>query len=198
MDSAKHIANLRQTVSNIDSTDTLTFTHTWFMNRTDTSMKETAKDWQICRQQKIKWICVLQCIESNLIESVQAEFFHCSVHDLDQVQQLGMASTHFHPQKGPARDDRHFHLISFFTVHQIPYEKNTSVPDILWQQPTKQFLPLVLIWCQMFSGLIVPVVPNFDTGWYCCFQYHPFGTWVLRCQNSSGQLSHNYSSSFFN
>ncbi len=40
---------------------------------------------------------------NDLVESVQAKLCHCSVHRLDQVQQLSVPRTHLHPQKCPAR-----------------------------------------------------------------------------------------------
>lgn len=45
-------------------------------------------------------------INSNLVESFQAEFSHCFVHDFDQIEQLGMASTHLHSEKCSANYKR--------------------------------------------------------------------------------------------
>lgn len=59
---------------------------------------------QLC--QRIQNVRFSRFIDSDLIESFQEEFSHCSVHDVDQVQQLGVASAHFHPQKRSANYKR--------------------------------------------------------------------------------------------
>lgn len=43
-----------------------------------------------------------QSMDRHLIEVFQEEFGHCSVHDLDQVQQLCAPCAHFHSQEGSA------------------------------------------------------------------------------------------------
>lgn len=56
--------------------------------------------------QRIKSISACShVLNGDLIEGVQAELSHRVVHCLDQVQQLSMPRTHFHPQKRPAGDN---------------------------------------------------------------------------------------------
>lgn len=62
-----------------------------------------------------KWSCYL-------IEGVQAELSHRFVHCFDQVQQLSMPRTHFHPQKCPARDN----------TWESPDSRHTSINAWIW------------------------------------------------------------------
>lgn len=72
-----------------------------------------------------KWSCYL-------IKGVQAELGHRFVHCFDQVQQLSMPRTHFHPQKCPAGDNtrestetRHTSINAWIWFHFL-FKENTS------------------------------------------------------------------------